>query len=349
MSDIEKILGDDLYEIGSTESDPAQPAPTKPLDQPTETKHVPSDDEMLTADAETEPVDDSDPGKTVKPPEPDEEIKNIDQVAASFGVETSAFTDTIMVPGLHDGEMIPLTQALNEWRTPTDATRFPQVAQEIHRLNERESELVQEHQANIQLLERNLNAMVVAVGEEDNIDWDKARDDMDPDEYRERKAKFGKRKEAFQGAYQMIQEQEKRNEELAEQERTTLLQKEATQLLKIMPQWGDDTDVASNAKTQMAATAQAVGLSPDDLNEIVDHRHVLLLWKASEFDRLSQLKKSNLPGLRQLPRISLRSGARRAEKVGSEETRAKILAEHQSAGTQESAADAISALLDDEL
>ena len=254
-----------------------------------------------------------------------------------------------MVPGLHEGELVPLTQALGEWRQPTDATRFPQVAQEIHRLEAREAELVQEHQANIDLMNQNLSAMVAAVGEEDSIDWDQARAEMDPTEFNERKALFDRRKSAFRSAFQQVQEAKEGQAQRDQEARATRLQDEATRLLKIMPQWGTDQKLAASAKAQMSITAEAVGLTGDDLNEIVDHRHVLLLWKASEYDRLSQLKKTELPALKQLPRVSMRSGARAVAGAGSEDKRLKILASHRASGTQQSAASAIEAVLGDDL
>lgn len=248
-----------------------------------------------------------------------------------------------------EGETVPLSQALEEWRSPKDVTRFPQVATELHRIKQHEEEIHQEHQANIQLLQRNMSAMVASVGEEDNIDWDRARVEMGPEEYIQRKEKFDARRNAFQAAFQQIKEFEDGASQREDQARQDKVGEEAAMLMKIMPSWAKDKKVAEKARVQMQATATDVGLSDKDIDGLTDHRHVLLLWKASEFDRLMRMKRSKLPGLKQLPRVSLRASSRRAANAEVGENRLKILNSHRKTGTQESAAQAIKSLLSDEL
>jgi len=115
-----------------------------------------------------------------------------------------------------------------------------------------------------------------------------------------------------------------------------------------MPTWSKP-EVFMAAKAQMTKTAELVGLTAKELNEFVDHRHIHLLWKASEYDRYQALRKTKLPGLRKLPKVSIRAGARRSMTADRGERRKKVLSAHQSIGTQDSAAKAIEALFGDEL
>lgn len=305
-----------------------QPAPT--TEKPAEGTQEQSAEEVLEAGA-------------------DDEITSLSQVATQYGVSETDFLDVIKVPGAAEGDpAIPLSTVLAEWREPTNAERFPIVATRMRELATERTELTEAHSGALQMMQRNLSAMIAAVGDEDAVDWDALKRDMAPHEYLERKETFERRRQAFSNTLDHLKNEHARVEQETTAAEQTRLGNEARLLLEAMPAWTDQTKLTS-ARTQMQETAAAVGLSPDDLKTITDHRHIQVLWKASEYDRLLKLRRSKLPGLRKLPKVTLRAGARRSEGADNASRRAKVLSAHRKLGTEQSGAQAIRALFGEDI
>lgn len=73
-------------------------------------------------------------------------------------------------------------------------------------------------------------------------------------------------------------------------ERDALVEAENARLTEIIPEWEDD-GVARAEKADLAKYAIGLGFDPEDVEAIADHRVVLLLRKAREYDRLEEEKR----------------------------------------------------------
>ena len=72
------------------------------------------------------------------------------------------------------------------------------------------------------------------------------------------------------------------------------LKEENEKLLKMNPKWADP-DVFSGAKSRMRSAGKLVGFSDEELQQVTDHRAVMILHKASLWDELQKNRSKIRP------------------------------------------------------
>lgn len=128
------------------------------------------------------------------------------------------------------------------------------------------------------------------------------------------------------------------------------LESEAQRLLEAIPEW-KDPKVASADKKALREYAEGYGYTADDLASITDHRLMVIVRKAQQFDRMMGKAAKDLPAkIKAAPRV-LQPGTRDVHTPSPAGARRKAFAEAsaQSArtGRVTDAARAIEHLLDD--
>lgn len=121
-----------------------------------------------------------------------------------------------------------------------------------------------------------------------SIDWQTLRQ-TDPGEFAAKVAEFQQREGRIGQAVQKIQE-ERQQAQAKEQERLTkYLRDEHSKLLNAIPEWSNP-EVAQKGKSELKSYAVQNGFTTDEMDQLSDHRSVLILRKAMLYDQLQKSK-----------------------------------------------------------
>ena len=194
-----------------------------------------------------------------------------------------------------DEEEVTLDELTKGYSRQSDYTRKTQkLAEDFKNLTELETQWKQEIGATQQeraqyanALENVINASLKNLNKFD-VDWDDLRQNdreeylLKRDEYREAQDNIQKQQREHQAI------QQKQQQEMAQQFQQSK-QEEYHKLVDKLPDWGDETKRAELGTT-VREYALSQGYSADEINSLVDHRSVLVLLKAKQFDDLSNSK-----------------------------------------------------------
>jgi 2,3-bisphosphoglycerate-independent phosphoglycerate mutase len=119
-----------------------------------------------------------------------------------------------------------------------------------------------------------------------------------------------------------------------------MLQVEKGKLVEALPEWGDP-EKQKELSANLQSYAKEQGFTADELNSLIDHRSVLVLLKAQQYDQLqnSDVKSKKL---KNKPKV-VRSGTGTTSKGTSKSKRAAKMKRLQSTGHVD---DAVSILED---
>ena len=151
-----------------------------------------------------------------------------------------------------------------------------------------------------------------------NIDWDRLKED-DRDEY------LIKREE-FRQAQDDLREHQSRREyeqqQLSQQQQSEMrkvLHEETQKLVSVMPEWGDN-EKRKEIITGIREYATSHGYSQEELATLADHRALIMLHKAMQFDNISQ-SDIKAKKVKNKPKV-VRSGKGKSSKENSNKKRA---------------------------
>ena len=117
-----------------------------------------------------------------------------------------------------------------------------------------------------------------------NIDWDRLYQE-DPIEWMKQREMMRDNQEKNAA----IQSEKQRLSELSHQEQRQyhdqMLQQEQEALMAAIPEWKDSKKAAAE-KAMLVQFGQKAGFSPDELQNVLDHRAVVLLRKAALYDQM---------------------------------------------------------------
>lgn len=123
--------------------------------------------------------------------------------------------------------------------------------------------------------------------------------ESDPQEYLRQQAAMQAKVAMLQQAQQAQQQYKAMQDSQAEQHRSELLAKSEAALLEALPSWRD-ADKRATEQREIAQFLLTNGYTPDDLNELSDHRAVLLarqamLWSKAQTARQKQVSAPTPP------------------------------------------------------
>ena len=172
-----------------------------------------------------------------------------------------------------------------------------------------------------------------------NIDWERLKED-DRDEY------LIKREE-FRQAQDDLREHQSRREyeqqQLSQQQQSEMrkvLHEETQKLVSVMPEWGDN-EKRKEIITGIREYATSHGYSEQELATLADHRALIMLHKAMQFDNISQ-SDIKAKKVKNKPKV-VRSGKGKSSKENSNKKRAVQMKRLQGSGRVDDA----SVLLED--
>ena len=194
-----------------------------------------------------------------------------------------------------NGEEVEVTydELTKGYSRQSDYTRKTQkLSEDFKNLTELETQWKQEMGATQQeraqytnALENVINASLKNLNKFD-VDWDDLRQNdreeylLKRDEYREAQDNIQRQ----QHEYQVLQQ--KQQQEMAQQYQQAK-QEEFSKLVDKLPDWGDD-EKRTELGNSVREYALSQGYSKEEINSLVDHRSVLVLLKAKQFDDLNK-------------------------------------------------------------
>jgi hypothetical protein len=246
-----------------------------------------------------------------------------------------------------DGKMVELTpkevaEAYKNGLRQDDYTRKTMAAAEERKAAEAEvTKARQERNDYASKLTTYAIQLQGMLAEQQNINFDELRE-SDPIEYLKQKDLLEKRQLALQQAAIEHQQITQLNEQEALQAQYQYLQTQQQELLAKLPVWKDEKK-ATAEKAEIKEFLKGHGFTDQDISQVADHRHVILLRNAMLFDKLMKQAPSAAKRVTQAPAKVERPGVA----ADSSNERAKVMKQVRSTKslTTDQAASAFSTLL----
>jgi hypothetical protein len=242
---------------------------------------------------------------------------------------------TIKVDG-QDYE-VGIDELKNGYQRQADYTRKSQALAEQRKgtenIQSERMQLEQERQmyANgLQMLQEQQSAKLTDF---DNVEWEALKQE-DPyqymikkDEYRDAQERVGN----LQAEQQLVQQERTKQ---AQQARSHFVQQEYARLVNALPEWNDKD---STIKKDVQEYATSVGFRPEEISQLADHRSVLVIKKAMEFDKLTKKVAPKKKAVKKVPKVQ-KSGRGNSKEDAATEATNKKRARLRKSGKQDDAA-----------
>jgi len=308
----------------------AAPAPTP---ENLASLFAPKEPEGPTEDAKEEPVKEEAAGEEEPEGDAKESPEGESDEDKAEGEEEEPAEPTVEI----DGEKVTLSELKKDRLRQADYTRKTQALAEQRRAVESENQRIR---ADREQYKTRLDALEAYLAESlpKEPDWGKLLAE-NPNQYAVEHAKHSQIKERRQAVYaeRMRIAQQEADEQARSQSEYVAREHEA--LLEAIPEWKDEVK-ASTGKKELVAYAHDVGFTDEQLAGVTDHRVMLILRKAMQFDRLEKegtklrakaepakvLKPGTVtqPGGKKAKTQALKAAKDRLEKTGSVEDAARF-------------------------
>ena len=213
------------------------------------------------------------------------------------------------------------SQALAEQRKETEA-----IQSERQRLEQER----QMYANGLQMLQEQQNSKLQ---EFEGINWEELKSE-DPYQFMLKNDEYRDAQEKVQNVQQQqILIQQERAEE-AQKARAHFVQQEYNRLVEALPEWKDKN---STVKKDVQEYAKSVGFLPEEINQLADHRSVLVIKKAMEYDKLTTKVAPKKKAVKKVPKVQ-KSGRGNSKEDSAAEAIKKKRARLQKSGKQDDAA-----------
>ena len=221
------------------------------------------------------------------------QLTSLNDLASQIGVDPSdIYNLTMPVTDQNTGERIEVT--LGEYKDGFTTTQRAQKAEEQAQLARSELEaerkkLATDFQQTSEQTAQFLNiAEQMLLNDYSSVNWDQLKQ-TDPNAYLLKKQDMQDRQnQIINIRNQAAQEYEKRAQQVKqdrEQQLQELYQREQMSLHRALPEMANEKTKAETAKN-ISEYLQTQGYTPDEINNVFDHRILVLAHKASQFDAI---------------------------------------------------------------
>lgn len=230
---------------------------------------------------------------------------------------------------------VTLDELLKGYSRTQDYTRK---TQETAALRQQAEQTLQAFQARAMQYEQGLQALAAQLQRDSGQepDWDKLYEE-NPLEFTYQRAKWEKIKQqqvALAREYQQAQQQR----QYAEQQMlASTLEKELTSLVDKIPEY-KNPESRTKIQRELREYAANLGFAKEELDSTTDHRAVVALWKAMQYDKIAARKKDIAP------RVERVAQPTKANTPAGSSQRNKAMERFKRNPTARNAADAIAAL-----
>lgn len=295
------------------------------------------DSEEQTANEETEAtvdeevVEDTEEAEEVEEEAPEEEgqaeeetEEEVDEEEAEEETEIVAEEDlkyTIKV----DGEEfeVGIDELKNGYQRQADYTRKSQALaeqrKETEQIQSERMQLEQERQMYANGLQMLQEQQAAKLKDFDSVDWEALKAE-DPYQYMIKKDEYRDAQERVNNIVaeqQAVQQEQARQ---AQQARAHFVQQEYTRLIDALPEWGDNN---STIRKDIQEYASSVGFRPEEINQLADHRSILVIKKAMEYDKLTTKVAPKKKAVKKVPKVQKSGRGNSKEDVAAEKAKEK--------------------------
>ena len=238
-----------------------------------------------------------------------------------------------------DGEEIEvgIDELKNGYQRQADYTRKSQALaeqrKETEQIQSERQRLEQERQmyANgLQMLQEQQSAKLKDF---DNVDWEGLKTE-DPYQYMIKKDEYRDAQERITNLVQEQQAVQQEQAQQAQQVRAHFVQQEYSRLVQALPEWNDSK---STIKKDVQDYAISAGFLPEEVSQLADHRSILVIKKAMEFDKLTTKVAPKKKAVKKVPKVQKSGRGNSKEDVAAEAIKKKR-ARLQKSGKQDDAA-----------
>jgi len=213
------------------------------------------------------------------------------------------------------------SQALAEQRKETEAIQSERMQLEQER---------QMYANGLQMLQEQQSAKLKDF---ESVEWESLKAE-DPYQYIIKKDEYRDAQERVNNLVaeqQMVQQEQAQQ---AQQARAHFVQQEYSRLVQSLPEWNDSN---STIKKDIQEYATSVGFKPEEINQLADHRSVLIIKKAMEYDKLTTKVAPKKKAVKKVPKVQ-KSGRGNSKEDAATEAIKKKRTRLQKSGKQQDAA-----------
>ena len=302
-------------------------------DQPTgEETEVTTEDEVVAEDQQEDEVETE---EVSEEEEASEEVETEDTGEEETEEETEDPSYTIKVDG--EEYEVNLEELKAGYQRQSDYTRKSQALAEGRKENEaiqtERLKLEQERQMYANGLQMLKEQQSAKLQEFKDVDWSTLKEE-DPYAYMLKKDEYRDAQDKARNAaqqQQIVQQQQKQQEA---QSRATFVQDQYSQLVNALPEWDNKE---STVKEDIRKFAISSGYAPEEVDQLADHRSVLILKKAMEFDKLTKKVAPKKKAIKKVPKVQ-KSGRGKVKSEAADDKTKKKRARLRKSGHQDDAA-----------
>ena len=294
---------------------------------------TPVDEEVVEETEEAEEVEEEAPEEEGQAEEETEEEVEEEEETEIVAEEDLKYTIKV------DGEELEvgIDELKNGYQRQADYTRKSQALAEQRKeteaiLSERQK-LEQERQMYANGLQMLREQQSSKLQEFENTDWQTLKDD-DPYQYILKRDEYRDAQEKVQNVQQQQAIIQQEQAEEAQKARAHFVQQEYNRLVEALPEWNDQE---STIKKDVQEYAKSVGFLPEEINQLADHRSVLVIKKAMEYDKLTTKVAPKKKAVKKVPKVQ-KSGRGNSKEDAASEAIKKKRARLQKSGKQQDAA-----------
>ena len=257
-----------------------------------------------------EEVEDSDDAEA---PEDDTELQDEgDEETEDNEEELEEETQRFTVKAAGEEKEVTLEELMQGYQLGADYTKKTQEVAEQRKAVEAERQAIQEAKQVRDTYAQRLNAMEqFLISTQDRPEDLAAMKENDPIGYAVKVAELTEKKEQLQKVrfeQQRIAQQQQAEYQQQLQQRT---QSEAQKLSQVLPEFSDPTK-GEQLRSEIRNYGKSVGFSDEELSSVYDSRHVLMLHKAMQYDKLQKSKPAVNKKVAQAPKM-VKSGTKVTE------------------------------------
>jgi len=238
-----------------------------------------------------------------------------------------------------DGEELEvgIDELKNGYQRQADYTRKSQALAEQRKETEgiqsERQQLEQERQMYANGLQMLQEQQSSKLQEFEGTDWTALKQE-DPYQYMLQKDEYRDAQEKVQNVQQqqiLIQQEQA---EVVQKARSNFVKQEYNRLVDALPEWNDKE---STIKKDVQEYAVSVGFRPEEINQLADHRSVLVIKKAMEYDKLTTKVAPKKKAVKKVPKVQKAGRGNSNEDIAAEAIKKKRT-RLQRSGKQEDAA-----------
>jgi hypothetical protein len=279
-----------------------------------------SDEEVVEETKEAEEVEEEAPESEEEGQAEEETEEEVEEEELEIVAEED-LKYTIKVDG-KDYE-VGIDELKSGYQRQADYTRksqaLAQQRKETENIQSERQRLEQERQMYANGLQMLQEQQTAKLQDFDKVDWETMKEE-DPYQYMLKKDEYRDAQERVNNAAQQQVLIQQEQQAASNQARGQFVQQEYARLVAALPEWNDKD---STIKKDIQEYATSVGFRPEEINQLADHRSVLVIKKAMEFDKLTKKVAPKKKAVKKVPKVQKAGRGTSKEETAAEALKVK--------------------------